>query len=373
MRKQKVLISGGGIPGLALAVSLSAAGVDIVLAEPRPPLPFDPAPAKPDGRTAAIMADQVGWLKTLGVWNTVSPLAAPLKTMRVIDASVPNAQPTEPHDFIAADIGLKAFAWNTPIAALRSALWDRLENVTIIETADDISSYDLVVAADGRHSALRDAAGIKATMHETGQAALTFVVEHAHDHKNISTEIQRVDGPLTFVPLPGGHHASVVFAGHIDEQKTLLAEGSQTIQAAINAFGGSYEIASEPALHPLPFMTVDKLWAGRTVIIAEAAHVLHPLGAQGLNLSLRDARALSDLILKALDTGTPVNHQLHVMEAYAKTRRSDHLLRTGGIMASLDMLKQGAWTGRPRRMILDALDSMPGLKKWAMKTGFGGA
>ncbi len=373
MRKQKVLISGGGVPGLSLAVSLASADVDITLAEPRPPVDASPTPGKPDGRTAAIMVDHIDWLHELGVWEKVKAWAAPLKTMRVIDASVPHSKATAPHDFNAADIGLDAFAWNTPIAGLRYALWQALpSNVTIVERADHTDDYDLVIAADGRHSSLRDMAGIKASLHDTGQAALTFVVSHTHDHQNISTEIQRVDGPLTFVPLPGGHHASVVFVGKIENQQALLARGNDAIQNAINQFADGYVIQGDAGLHPLPFMTVDRLWSGKTIAMAEAAHVLHPLGAQGLNLSLRDARVLSDLIAKALETGTPINHQLHVMDAYTKARRADHLLRTGGIMASLDMLKQGAWTGRPRRLILDALDAMPALRRLAMKTGFGG-
>lgn len=364
MTKQKVLISGGGVPGLALAVALRGLDLDVTLAEPSPPPAFDAIKDIPDGRTVAILDEHAQWLDRLGVWERVKPYAAPLKTMRIIDDSIPGRRKTAPHDFNARDAGKEAFMWNTPLSLLRAALWEALPARVTINGTD--TEYDLILAADGRHSAWRDKAGITATFEDTGQAALAFAVELPEAHNNVSTEYQRVNGPLTFVPLPHPHQCSVVFVDTKETQERRLA--TNDIESALQDYGVNASIISKAALIPLAFMNVDRLYDTNIIVLAEAAHVIHPLGAQGLNLSLKDASVLSDLLQKSVELGLPVNDPLHVMEAYAKARRLDHAIKAVTVKTSLGFLKHGAVTGDIRRGVLSALDALPALKRILLKS-----
>lgn len=371
MREQKVLIAGGGIAGLVLAHALARLNLAVTLAEPHPPKPVDEN--APDGRTVAVAAKHIPLFQDLGVWQRLEPLAAKLTAMRIVDDSVPGRAPSPPHLYTAAEAGLEAFFYNLPAAHLRQALWQSLPGkVAIVGGAYRIEDFDLCVAADGRNSPLRDRAGIAVKLHETGQAALTFVVRHAENHENISTEIHRKDGPLTFVPLRDQKLSAVVFVDKIELQEQRLNDKDALLRT-VNEFAQRIVIAEEistiPSLFPLPFMEAESLYKNTVIVAAEAAHVLHPLGAQGLNLSLQDVSTLSELIENALQNGLLVGDRLHVCEAYAKQRRPEHVLRQWGIRASLSFLRQGDKTGFVRRGILNLLDGASGLRKTLLKAG----
>ncbi len=362
MKKQTVLISGGGVPGLALALSLAGLDLDVTLAEPNKPPPFDDIKGMPDGRTVAIQDEHVAWLNRLGVWERVAPYTAALKTMRIIDDSVKGLSASKPHDFNATDAGKKAFMWNTPLSLLRSALWEKLPPL-----AKESDSYDLIIAADGRNSPWHERAGIHAKFDDTGQAAIVCAVEMDIPHNNVSTEFQRENGPVTFVPLPHARQCSVVFVDKKETQETLLAQGADAVAHTLSAYMPGCRLISTPSLLPLSFMGVDRLYKDNIVLMAEAAHVLHPMGAQGLNLSLKDAAVLSSLLHKAVSLGMPVNDPLHVMAAYAKAREKDHALKALTIKTSLEFLRQGRLTGGIRRGVLNTLDALPGVKRFLLQ------
>lgn len=371
MREQKVLIAGGGIAGLILAHALARLPVSVVLAEPHPPKPFDPNAL--DGRTVAIAAKHVVWLRDLGVWDRVEDQAAPITAMRIVDDSVPGKAPSPPHLFTASEAGLEAFFHNVPAALLRWALWESLPSkITRIGAEYDLAEYDLCVAADGRHSPLRERAGIAVKAHETGQAALTFAIRHSKPHDNVSSEIHRKDGPLTFVPLKDRNCSAIVFVDQEELQKQRLNDKASLVKLlneCAQDIVHTEEILTEPVLFPLPFMEAESLHKNTVLLMAEAAHVLHPLGAQGLNLSIQDGKTLYQLIEKSLQNGLLVNDRLHVLQAYEQARRPDHFLRQMGIRASLALLRRGDKTGRVRRGILTFLDRTPALRRSILKSG----
>lgn len=365
MRKQKVLISGGGVPGLVLAHALAHLPLDITLTEPSPPLAANDGP---DGRTVAIMARHVAWLDAMGLWQAVAPLCGRLATMRVIDQSIPGRGSARPHDFNASIIGQSEFAWNVPLRGLRRHLWVSLPSSVYITAEKPDEPFDLIVAADGRQSPTRERAGIKASHYDTGQSALTMVVRRAKPHAHISTEFQRMDGPLTFVPLPDPLLCSVVFVGRAEDQKSLLAAGPDALKDAIRTIAGEdVEIISGIELYPLAFLQADDLWKDNVVLTAEAAHVLHPLGAQGMNLSLQDMKILGDLVEKAVQNGLSISDPHAVMTAYHTARHADHLIRTRAVRTSLDFLRLGTVTGGVRRRFLGLLDHFPALEKTILK------
>lgn len=365
MRKQTVLVSGGGVPGLTLAHALARLPLDVTLVEPHPPIAPDD---QPDGRTVAIMVKHIDWMDALGVWKGMGAISAPLRTMRIVDNSVPNRPAARPHDFRAAMIGQDAFARNIPLRALRHHLWASLPATIRIAAEKPDGDFDLIVAADGRQSPTREAAGIAVAQHDTGQSALTFVVRRTAPHGGVSTEYQRVDGPLTLVPLPDPNLCSTVFVGTTDDQTALRDAGPDAVAAAmLDITGENMSVISVMDLFPLSFLQADRLWRDNVVLTAEAAHVLHPLGAQGMNLSLQDMKSLGDLVEKALQNGLPISDAHAVMTAYHKARHADHLARARAVRTSLDFLRHGAVTGGVRRGVLELLDRLPLVEKTLLK------
>lgn len=372
MMKQKVLISGGGVPGLVMAHALASPEIEVTLVEPFPPTaPFHDLKTQPEGRTVAIMDEHISVLDKMGVWHNVAPYAAPFHRMRIVDDSMPDRAPSPPHDFDASDTGKAAFMWNTPLSLLRANLWENLPNNVSVVTECDHDNFDLIVAADGRKSPWRERAGINSRFDDTGQAAIVCAIRMSAAHDNISTEYQRPNGPVTFVPLPDTHECSVVFVDKKEAQELLIDKGKDAIAEALSEYMPDCALISEPHLLPLTFMSVNHLYKGKIVLVAEAAHVLHPMGAQGLNLSLKDVFVLSDLIRKAVGNGTSVSSEMHVLIPYAKARHMEHKFKEMTIKTSLEFLRQGRMTGDVRRGVLNTLDRIPSLKKFLLKQASG--
>jgi len=245
------------------------------------------------------------------------------------------------------------------------------KSIRVLESHDD-TKYDLRIAADGRNSPLRETAGITANFEDCDRYALTFVIEHSWEHHNISTELQKPEGPITLVPLSNQHQSSVVFTGTSSFIKSLQKKDKIDISNILYKyfedcfFEASINIVTDIQSHPLSFMHVNQLYKDNIVLTAEAAHVLHPLGAQGLNLSIGDMHTLYNLIEESVLTGQSVASPIHVLEPYAKQRSRAHIIRHIGIQSSLSMLEKGNITGVPRRFILNTLRKHPTLKRMVM-------
>ena len=359
-----ILIAGGGVAGLSAAAAFGTAGYAVVVVDPAPPI-TDGAQDGADLRTTAFLQPARDVLINAGVWDGLSPHAMPLQVMRIVDASGPEGTPRVTADFDASDISDLPFGWNLPNWLIRRVLVERLAALdtvdfrpgvgfrtmlardaeVLVNLSDDTQvRAQMLIGADGRNSAVRQAAGIGARTTRYGQKAITFAVTHPAPHENVSTEIHRSGGPFTLVPLPdhlGQPCSAVVWMDDGPEAQRLstLPDADFAAAATDRSAGlyGDLRLASRRMVWPIISQVAEKLTAPRTALIAEAAHVMPPIGAQGLNTSLKDLSCLLDLA-KLHGIGSP-----EMLTSYQRRRHPDIILRTRGI----DALNRASQAGSP--------------------------
>lgn len=386
-----VLISGGGIAGLTAAAAFGSAGFSVLCVDPTAPVQ-DRTDKGADLRTTAILMPGHDLLSQIGVWDRLQSEASALQTMRIINLG----EQAAPKDFHASDIDQEAFGWNLPNWFLRRELRARLDDLSNVTFQAGISATSylgrsqvarvrlddgrtvhakLVLAADGRHSPMRKTAGIQVRTRRYGQKALVFAVSHATPHNNISTEIHRTGGPFTLVPLPdidGRPSSAVVWMddGPLQQQRLGLADArfNALITERSGSALGSLQCISPRSLWPIISQHAHQLVSTRLALIAEAAHVVPPIGAQGLNMSLKDIALLASLAKETPDRlGDP-----EMLARYERARLPDIRLRVAGI----DVLNRASQSASPmmqaaRGMALDALHSLSPVRHGLMHLGLG--
>ncbi len=390
-----ILISGGGVAGLAAACAFGAAGFAVICVDPAPPI-TDGGAEGADLRTTAFLHPSIPVMQAAGLWARLEPFAAPLQIMRIIDAGGVEETPRIVKDFDAADLSDLPFGWNLPNWLLRREMVARLAELPNVsfrpgvattrlltrETEALVSLSDgsrvsarLVVAADGRNSFVRQALEIPVKTLRYGQKALAFAVTHPIPHQNVSTEIHRSGGPFTFVPLPdrdGMPCSAIVWMDHGPEIARLAALPVPEFEAAINARScgimGSLTLATRLTQWPIIAQVAERMAGERTALMAEAAHVMPPIGAQGLNMSLADLTALLDLA-----TANPDDLGARAMlDAYHKTRHRDVQTRVMGIDALNRASMMGAQPLRDlRAAALNTLYSIAPVRRTLMRAGIG--
>ncbi|WP_279356008.1 UbiH/UbiF family hydroxylase [Methylobacterium indicum] len=337
-----VAVVGAGAVGLATALALARDGVRTALVGRHAPVA--------DGRTVALLDGSVRLLRALGAWEALEPQAAPLSEMHLIDDTGSLFRPP-PARFVAREIGLDAFGWNVESARLVETLRTRARAVPELALVEHDSAgctvaadravlaleggghvaARLVVAADGGGSPLREAAGLSARRWTYPQKALTTILAHARDHREVSTEFHTREGPFTLVPLPGGRRSSLVWVSAEARAERLAALDDAALAAAIErqaqSMLGAMRIDGPRGLVPMRGLSVPRPVGPRLALVGEAAHVFPPIGAQGLNLGLRDAAALRDAVAEgARDPGSEA-----VLAGFARGRALDARLRTGAV------------------------------------------
>ena len=393
MIQTDILVSGGGVAGLTAAAAFGSAGFSVICVDPTPPV-TDAAAEGADLRTTAFLQPAIEVLAAAGLWSRLAPHAAPLQIMRIIDAGGVASEPRLIKDFDAADISDQPFGHNLPNWLLRRELVARLAelpNVSFrpgtattglltrtsearVSLSDGSTvSARLVVAADGRTSPMRAAAGIGVRTFRYGQKALSFVVTHKLPHLNVSTEIHRSGGPFTLVPLPdrdGVPCSAVVWMERGPEVARLAGLADADFAAAASARSclilGPLTLVGRRMVWPIIAQIADRMAGERLALMAEAAHVVPPIGAQGLNMSLADLAALLDLA-RSHELGSQA-----MLDAYHRRRHPEVLARVLGV----DALNRVAMLGAPplrdlRAAALNALYSWPALRKTLMKVGLG--
>ncbi|MEM9845191.1 MAG: FAD-dependent monooxygenase, partial [Pseudomonadota bacterium] len=316
-----IFISGGGIAGLTAAVSLAGAGFQVVLADPSPPVMDGDADGS-DLRSTAFLQPARHLLEDAGLWSLLDSAATPLEALRVIDLEGTPPEISTERTFQSSDINETAFGWNLPNWLTRKVLTEAAERTTNLdlrigtgfaklmtrESEVRVTLTDgtritarLAIAADGRASPLREAAGIAKSTTRYGQKALAFAVSHDLPHENISTELYHSGGAFVLVPLPdheGAPASAVVWMHDGPEAVRLASLDDAAFGAAATARSAGVLAALTPIsprrMWPVVTQTARSLTAERVALIAEAAHVMPPIGAQGLNTSLSDVRALLD-------------------------------------------------------------------------------
>ncbi|MFH1804463.1 MAG: FAD-dependent monooxygenase [Pseudomonadota bacterium] len=394
-----ILIAGGGIAGMSAAARLAADGHDIILVDPAPASPDHNAASHPDLRTTAFLQPGIATLTRAGAWQAMQDSGAMLRVMRIIDAGGAERTPRQTADFDGIETGHGHFGWNITNRAARTALLARiadLPNVTFLQgaavtgftpgpdtatvtlsTGQNIATR-LVIAADGRDSALRDMAGINHRRWQYDQSALVFAVTQTVPHDNISTEIHRTGGPLTLVPMPdlnGKPCSSVVWMTSARRAETLFAMDdatlSQTLMDETMGLFGRLAVTGGRAVWPMISQIAARLTGPRLALIAEAAHVVPPIGAQGLNMSLHDIEALAGLLTTARDDGGDIGAP-SLLTRYHRRNFPRMVARVGGI----DLLNRAAMAEpRPLRDLrylgLTAFNKIAPLRKLAIRAGIG--
>ncbi|MBS9476426.1 UbiH/UbiF family hydroxylase [Ancylobacter radicis] len=382
--ERRVAVAGGGASGLITALALAADGIDVTLV----------APARaPDPRTTALMDGSVKALEALGVWTLLKPNAAPLRIMRIIDGTKRLLRAPQV-DFRSSELGLEGFAWNVENEALLAALdavvaeqgrirrveasvtqaVDHGDHVELsLDTGETVQAA-LVAAADGRNSPCRRAAGIDIRTREYPQVAVTATLAHERPHGDISTEFHTETGPLTLVPLPG-RRSSIVCVVSPREAEELMAldDGafSRRMERKAHSILGPMRLDSPRGSFPLSARTATRFAKGRIALIGEAAHIIPPIGAQGLNLGIRDAATLAELVLVAWRAGEDIGG-VGVTDPYERRRRADVESRT----AAVDLVNRSLLTGflpvaGVRGLGLWLLGRSPLLRRAVMREGVG--
>jgi 2-octaprenyl-6-methoxyphenol hydroxylase len=375
-----VVVIGGGPAGLVAAIALAQTGAKIALVARRAPYA--------DNRTTALLGGSVEFLEQLQVWPRCKDRAAALRTMRLVDDTGRLIRAPEVR-FSCDEIGLELFGYNIDNRTLLTALEQRAAEFSDLTRFDDEAeticpadadvaihtgegkslSARLVVGADGRQSACREAAGIEVRRRELSQAALTFNIGHSRPHRDISTEFHTPQGPCVFVPLPGDR-SSVVWVAAPKEAERLFALTDDALSEAAERQSHSVlgRVHVEPGRHvfPLAIEQPRQFAKSRIALVGEAAHVLPPIGAQGLNLGLRDAADIvREAMLSGEDPGSP-----QVLKRYDSARRADIASRTFAIdAANRSLLSDFLPMQSLRAAGLHLIGSFGPLRRLAMREG----
>jgi 2-octaprenyl-6-methoxyphenol hydroxylase len=359
MQRHEIVIIGGGLNGLACAVALAGPSVrmpfEVLLVDAGDP--ENSRDLKADGRASAITASSRNLFEALGVWSEIAPHAQPMNAIRVTDSS-PAAQtrPSLLHFAEHHSTGGPS-AYMVENRFLYAALYDAAkasDNVTIRKNSP-VAGYEfsnskaavelqdgtrletqLVIAADGRNSPARAAAGIDTVGWSYEQSAIVLSVEHERDHGGQAEENFMPAGPFAILPLPG-HRSSLVWTeSHADAARILDLDEAGFRRELDSRFGthlGKVTPGQERFSYPLSLQIVNSFVADRLVLIGDAAHVVHPIAGLGFNLGLRDIAALAEVLNEALKLGADFG-AANVLEQYQSWRRLDTMmvaLATDGI------------------------------------------
>jgi len=387
------LIIGAGPVALTMACALKRIGASVCLCGELPPQ----SPTAPDLRTAALFDGSLRMLRRLNVWDAIAPNMAPIDAIRIVDTTGHLLRAPE-QLFSAADIGELHLGFNVPNPVLVDALVKeatanagkldakieinldvRIANVSI--AADHVTATftdgtqrvgRVTIAADGRRSLTRDAARIAVNAWDLDQSAVTAHFTHAFDNDAISTELHTQHGPCTVVPMEPNRSSLVWMT--TKESAAQLGRQSNTdfiasLEERLQGLLGPVSEITQRRVFPLSTLIAEQFASNRVALIGEAAHAFPPIGAQGLNLGLRDVASLTDHLNQALSSGTDPG-AAEVLTAYNRDRRADIAVRTYGVDAFNRSLS-GPVTSMMRGATLHALKAMPALRRFMMQRGTG--
>lgn len=342
-----VIISGGGVPGLVLGCLLDQLNLRVAVIDPKPVDTTLTLP--PTGRTVALMQTSIAPLIQTSIWtDKLKQLSGRLESLSIADDDNMKS-PLKRVDFHAHELNIDTFGYNIPLPQLHQEatraflactstkliigkiISFETSNHDITVTLDDNSkiSANLLVAADGRKSVIREQSGLEHTSHDYDQIAITGLISHSKFHNNNSVEFHRSGGPFTLVPLPDNHSSFVWVEKTQDAEKFLTwrkPDLESAIQERSRGIVGGIKLIAGPEAYPLMRLRAKTFTAPHIALIAESAHVMSPIGAQGLNLSLRDVTSLYQQIENALSLGFNISDPVF-LKRYEQERQPDINIR----------------------------------------------
>ena len=374
-----IVIAGAGPVGMVAALGLERAGFSVALVGPRP---------RDDRRTTALMNPALDYLESLGLPDFGPDEAAPLVTMRIVDGTARLVR-SQPVSFRASEIGETRFGLNIPNTVLNNALraavaarpgiraveqmvagWMLGDGATTAHLADGSAiEAALAVAADGRRSPARDAAGIRTHVRDYPQSAIVLEFAHTRPHGEISTEFHTPTGPFTQVPLPG-LRSSLVWVVRPEQADQLMALDdaalSARVETVMQSMLGAVTVQPGRQVYRLGIASTSSVAQRRVALVGEAAHVIPPIGAQGMNLGIRD---VADLVRVASDFRADPGAE-PALAAYRAARRADILARSGAVdLLNRTLLSDFLPAQMARSASLALLAAAPPLRGLFMREG----
>jgi 2-octaprenyl-6-methoxyphenol hydroxylase len=383
------VVVGGGLAGLACGVALASGGLEVAVVDRE-----DPAAtldAGFDGRTSAIAWGAQRVLDGIGVWAGAAAWAEPILEIRVADQDAPLFLHYDHADLGDAPLGyivenrilrralLSRAAALPTLRHLAPAAVARVESAparAVAHLADGRRlAASLVVAADGKNSALRREAGIRTVAWSYPQAGIVCTVRHERPHGGIAVEHFLPAGPFAILPMTGGNRSSIVWTERADLAPAMMALGEADFTAELAArfgdFLGDLELEGPRWAYPLSFLLAERFAADRLALINEAAHVIHPIAGQGLNLGIRDIAALAELAVDARRLGLDIGNA-DTLARYERWRRPD-TVALAAVTDGLNRLFSNdvAPVRWARDLGLAAVNRVPPLKRLLMRHAMG--
>jgi len=340
-----ILIVGGGLNGPALALALAQGGFRVTVVDARPAP--DRGEAGFDGRSYALALGSQRLLSAIGVWGAVAERAQPILQIKASDGlagqgaaglflAFDHAEIEEgPMGYLVEDRHLYAAF----LAAMRACAGITLlsgetvvaqgatpQGVAVTLASGRRVTGRVLVGSDGRASGTAARAGINRVGRDYGQTALVTAVRHARDHQGIAHQFFMPGGPLAILPLAGGHHSSIVWSEEAGLAAEIAALGDADFLTALRPrfgdFLGDITLAGGRYSYPLVQSVAERFVGTRLALVGDAAHAVHPIAGQGLNLGLRDVGALAEVLILAARRGEDIGAS-DVLERYQRWRRFD--------------------------------------------------
>jgi 2-octaprenyl-6-methoxyphenol hydroxylase len=383
-----VLIVGGGLVGGTLACALAQSGVSVAVVDADGPQTL--LDSGYDGRSSAIALACQTILAGAGIWARMAPDVQPILDIRVTDTDSPlhlhydSATIGEPMGFMAENRvirrGILGRLEDLPAATLLAPAQvvglERGPDAVVADLADGRRiRASLVCACDGRRSWVRAQAGIGVSGLPYGQTGIVLTVRHEKTHRGIAHERFLPSGPFAILPLPGGHHSSLVWTEKDTLAPTIVALPADQFHAELmSRFGdflGTVEVASPIFAYPLTLQMAERYIDRRLALVGDSAHGMHPVAGQGMNYGLRDVAALAEKVVDAkrlgLDPGSA-----SVLEGYQRWRRFDNTLMLGLTDGLVRLFSNDIGPLRLARTLgLAAVDRIPPLKTLFMRHAMG--
>jgi 2-octaprenyl-6-methoxyphenol hydroxylase len=343
MDRADVIIFGGGMIGLALASALDSSGVSAIVVDPA-----DPAPRRDaafDGRTSAVSSSSMRMLQTIGVADHLAEPGCPISTIAVADGLQPgglhfDAEEGEPLGWMHENRHLRAALQARAEAGRNSwLLWksqvtsvDRGNHGVVVALEDGRKLLaPLLIAADGRNSRTREEAGINIARWKYDHQAIVSVLRHERAHENVAYEIFYPTGPFALLPMTddsGGHRSAIVWSVPEDDATGWLSltddDFAAEAQAAMGGFLGKIAMLAPRSSYPLGFHHAAQITANRLALVGDAAHAIHPIAGQGLNLGFRDVAALAQVLVEGARLGLDLGDK-QLLDRYQRWRSLDAL------------------------------------------------